>query len=168
MHINWLSISQLRKKETGSEFDLLTESGSLTKRIKNNCNGDFSVHLIDHQTIKMDVAQQQLLSATSPALQRRIFLCCNKQPLIFAKTIVALTPENKRLTKKIAKLGENSLGHLLFKDLKAIKLSTKYAYISAKHAFFDQCIDTTKPEIKLRRNLYQYKNCKLLVYEAFL
>ena len=111
------------------------------------------------------------LPDATKALSRRVYLCCDDQPEIFAKTIIGLNDKNQALTKRINRLGEQSLGSLLFRDPLATKKSMQLAQVLLNHVFFEglQLTPYCKSNaVWVRRNLYEYLGSDLIVYEAYL
>ena len=173
MNISWLSLSAARKQLSQDGYANLADSGSLTHRIRTKCPDSFKVKLIGHKTIRPDHQECSLLNLPESvqALSRQVFLCCDGKPLIFARTIIGLVEKNRALTERIATLGEYSLGSILFRDPLARKCQMQLAYISLDHEFFKD-VDLTgtgsDDDIWMRRSLYDYEGCNLIVYEAFL
>ncbi len=173
MSINWLTLSEAEQQLDPVLYEHLADNGSLTRRVRLACCGQFEVELISHETVQADDQECNLLGLpiAAQALSRQVFLCCDQKPLIFARTIIALLGKNRPLTERIEKLGAHSLGSVLFKDPLAIKRQMHLACISSDHAFFtsvdlpESCL---RNELWLRRSLYDYEACDLIVYEAFI
>jgi chorismate--pyruvate lyase len=173
MAINWLTLSAARQQLAPDRYAHLADNGSLTRRVKQACNGQFAVQLIDHCTLPPSRQERLLLNLpeASQALSREVFLCCDQTPLVFARTIIGLVKKNRLLTERIANLGEKSLGSVLFKDPLAVKRQMHLARLAPNHEFFkplDLQAFTLNEDIWLRRSLYYYEGCDLIVYEAFI
>lgn len=173
MKINWLSLSDALNLLSPAKYSHLADNGSLTRRVRNRCPDHFEVQLIDHKTVQLDTQEQKLLNLpdSAQALSRQVFLCCDQQPIIFARTIIGLVEKNRLLTDRITSLGGQSLGSILFRDPLAVKHQMHLACLSLGHSFFngvDLAGLTADKEVWLRRSLYDYESCDLLVYEAFI
>lgn len=173
MNIQWLSLAVAEQQLSHSDYTQLVDNGSLTRRIRTACRGHFEVKLIDQRIVQPDETERVQLDLPDVAqvLSRRIFLCCDNQPKIFAKTIVGLVDKNKLLTDRINDLGTQSLGSILFRDPLAHKRVMHLAKLSLEHPFFEnvKLTDITNHDtLWVRRSLYDYQGCDLIVYEAFL
>ncbi len=173
MQINWLTLSDARQQLSPARYAHLADNGSLTRRVRQVCKGQFEVSLIDHGVVQPGYQERVLLNLpeASQALSRQVFLCCDQIPLIFARTIIGLVEKNRLLTERIEKLGEQSLGSVLFKDPLAIKRQMHLACLAPSHAFFKPVFlqgFTLNQDVWLRRSLYDYEGCDLIVYEAFI
>jgi chorismate--pyruvate lyase len=173
MAINWLTLSDARQQLSPTRYVHLADNGSLTRRVRQACKGRFEVSLIDHGTVQPSHQEYVLLNLpeASRALSRQVFLCCDQIPLIFARTIIGLVEKNRILTERIANLGEQSLGSVLFRDPLAVKRQMHLACLAPNHAFFRPLElqgFTLNQDVWLRRSLYNYEGCDLIVYEAFI
>jgi len=172
MNIAWLSLAEAKQQLSMERYAHLADNGSLTRRVRQACSGQFDVTLIDHKTVEPSRQERELLDlpGATQALCREVFLCCDQQPLIFARTIIGLLEKNSPLTDRITLLGEQSLGSVLFRDPLAIKRQMHLAHLPLDHAFFNST-DLVGLEsgrgVWLRRSLYDYEGCDLIVYEAF-
>ena len=173
MEINWLTLSDASQQLSSARYAHLANNGSLTRRVRRACEGQFEVSLIDHGAVQPSQQERVLLNLpeASRALSRQVFLCCTQTPLIFARTIIGLVEKNRLLTERISMLGEQSLGSVLFKDPLAVKRQMHLACLAPNHAFFKP-VDlqglTVNRDVWLRRSLYDYEGCELIVYEAFI
>ncbi len=173
MNINWLTLSEAEHQLAPALYSHLADNGSLTRRVRQACGGQFEVKLINHETVQANDQECELLGLldAAQALSRQVFLCCDQKPLIFARTIIGLIEKNRSLTDRIEKLGGHSLGSVLFRDPLAIKRQMHLAFLSSDHAFFESVdLPESRPDNKLwlRRSLYDYEACELIVYEAFI
>jgi len=173
MDINWLSLIDAKQQMAPEQYTHLADNSSLTRRVRQACDGCFDVKLIDHKTVRAGRQECKLLNLpdATRALSRQVFLRCNEQPLIFARTIVGLVEKNRPLTDRIARLGEQSLGSVLFKDPLAIKRQMHLVCLPFNHEFFNTAklagLNSDRA-VWLRRSLYDYEGCDLIVYEAFI
>ncbi len=171
--IQWLSLRQASERLPSRLFTHLADDGSLTRRVRETCPGSFKVRLIAHQRVRPLPSEQDLLElqADDTVLARQVFLCCRDEPRVYARTIVGLVAQNHRLTARIERLGQQSLGSILFRDPLAEKLDMRLAELPLTHAFFQGAElpgHIRADRVWVRRSLYRYEGCELLVYEAFI
>lgn len=173
MDIDWLSLVDAKQQMAADQYTHLADNSSLTRRVRQACGGHFDIKLIDHKTVQAGRQECELLNLpeTARALSRQVFLRCDEQPLIFARTIIGLVEKNRPLTDRITRLGEQSLGSVLFKDPLAIKRQMHLVYLPLSHDFFNTAelagLNAGR-DVWLRRSLYDYEGCDLIVYEAFI
>ncbi len=172
-HINWLGLEEAQAFLSDRRFRIISDVGSLTARVRNTCAGAFAVQLINQSVVTPHPSEAELLglSGSTSAIARQVFLCCDDQPKIFARTIIGLLAKNKLLTDRVSELGEQSLGSLLFRDPLAKKHLIHFARIARTDVFFDGMHSfegSSSDPIWVRRTLYEYEGCELIVYEAFL
>ena len=106
MNINWLTLSEAERQLTPVLYNHLADNGSLTRRVRLACSGQFEVKLINHETVQANDQECALLglSSAAQALSRQVFLCCNQKPLIFARTIIGLVEKNLREMRRRSKM----------------------------------------------------------------
>ena len=145
MNINWLTLSEAERQLTPVLYNHLADNGSLTRRVRLACSGQFEVKLINHETVQANDQECALLglSSAAQALSRQVFLCCNQKPLIFARTIIGLVEKNRSLTDRIEKLGGISTGHLQ-------KLSRQLPLID----HFEIAVNTVEPFQCLKSHIH--------------
>lgn len=173
MTVKWLSLQEAQRLLKPDQYMHLADSGSLTQRVQKACAGEFSVQLIEHEIAQAAPLERQILKLddTTDVISRKVFLCCDRRPVIFARTLVGLTENNRSLTARIRTLGTHSLGSLLFSDPLAEKISMHLASIPGNDVFFKSAGLSThlkNDEFWVRRNLYEYEGCELIVYEAYI
>lgn len=179
MPVTWLNLAEARAQLPDALYQHLADNGSLTRRVRERCaaasNGDFEVQVIEHSVIQPDRLECELLGVRDAidAISRRVYLCCAGRPQIYAQTLIALSEANSALTKRIEALGSQSLGSLLFRDPLAIKRFMHLAFVPRSHPFFaaDRTgwgAETANKAVWVRRSLYVYEGCELIVYEAFI
>lgn len=173
MTTKWLTREQARQQLEPDHYAHLADNGSLTRRVRNACAGKFSVQLIQHEIIKAELLERQILKLadTTDVISRQVFLCCEQHRKIYAHTLIGLTESNRSLTGRIQALGVQSLGSLLFRDPLARKIRMHLALIPGTDVFFkDACLSKCQQgnAFWVRRNLYEYEGCELIVYEAYI
>ena len=172
MKIRWFSLDEARAEMSRAQYVHLADNGSLTRRVRQGCSGEFKVRLIEHKKLMPDQDEASILGLSESilVLSRCVYLCCGDRPQVFAKTILGLTEKNKKLAQRLSALGENSLGSILFRDPLATKIQMHLAFVSCNHNFFRDAklADSTYGEpIWVRRSLYNYQGSELIVYEAY-
>ena len=169
----WLSLADAQAQLSPQHYAHLADDGSLTRRVRNACAGEFSVQLIEHTVVEPDSQERLILNIQKPtgAISRQVFLCCDMRPVIFARTLIGLSENNRSLTDRISTLGTKSLGSVLFRDPLARKLTLHLALIAGSDVFFKDAklsLQQRSDEFWVRRNLYDYEGCELIVYEAYI
>ena len=173
MKIHWFSLDEAREQMPHAQYEHLAENGSLTRRVRQGCSGEFKVRLIEYKNFMPDEDESFLLALpkSTLALSRCVYLCCNEMPRVFAKTILGLTEKNKNLTQRLSALGENSLGSILFRDPLATKTRMHLAWVPYTHDFFREAKlaeGAVDESIWVRRSVYNYQGSALIVYEAYI
>jgi chorismate--pyruvate lyase len=138
--------------------DWLRESGSLTARLVALADGDFRVRLLAQHWGRPapEEARRLGLAPGRCALIREVVLIGRGQPWVRARSVLpvsSLTGPGRRLRK----LGNRSLGHLLFRDPTLRRGAIEIARLG-------------QPEgrVLARRSLLVYRGRPLLVAECFL
>jgi len=93
----------------------LLEQGSLTQRLKSCCAGEFSLEVLDERDVLVgahDAAAMGIL-VDSSARERRVYLCCDEIPCIYADSILPASTLAGAGTA-LATLGARPLGDALF------------------------------------------------------
>jgi len=176
MPVKWLSLVEAAEQLPDALYRHLADNGSLTRRVRGRCGGGFEVQVIEHSVIQPDQLECDLLGVapSTDAISRRVYLCCDGHPQIYAQTLIALSEANRQLTGRIQALGSQSLGSLLFRDPLAVKRYMHLACVSLSHPFFAAENSARRTEARneeavwVRRSLYVYEGCELIVYEAFI
>jgi len=96
----------------------LFDQSSLTARLQHHCGErGFSVQL--HSQRRSGVLRHEAMNLgmepRRQALIRQVHLLCGDQPVVFARTIIPLQSLKGR-QRRLAKLGQRSLGAILFAD----------------------------------------------------
>ena len=95
----------------------LFDSGSLTKRLVRATGGDFRVELVRQTHAPMWADEQQALTSPPRTLPliREVYLICNGEPWVFARTVIPRSTESGS-GRYLTKLGNKPLGVALFND----------------------------------------------------
>lgn len=151
---------------------LLVDSGSLTRKIVQCCNGRFSVKVLQQQFSRLSLHERNILKLRNgeSGNTRAVLLHCEQKPWVFAHTVIphyALQRGLRRLTQ----LGNRSLGAVLHSSRVMERSHVEYARFLPHHTLFRQATSTLKQKPKElwgRRILYRIDGDPLLVHELFL
>lgn len=139
----------------------LAESGSLTRRCQALCQG-FRVRLLT----------QQRMPGRSPLglhWARDVLLECDAQAVIFAHTTLPCQPRG-RLALWLARLGERSLGSLLFSCPGFQRGRIEYCRLDRRHALYRAAarVQVLPVQVWARRSEHRLAGQKVMVTEVFL
>lgn len=95
--------------------NLLTETGSLTARLRERCGPAFRVQLLAEARRPLDAREAALLgvSPASPGFLREVHLCCGERALVFACTLAPAAQLGGR-DRWLAELGSGAVGDHVF------------------------------------------------------
>jgi len=131
------------------------------------CGKKFSVHVISQGWQKLDTEEAAAMSLKNAhsALVRQVLLCCNNQPLVYARTVI---PEKTihGAQRRYANMGSRPLGAMLFADRTMRRETVQVSMLPAEHAV-NQYTNTGEP-IWGRRSVFRVSGKPLLVSEYFL
>lgn len=160
--------------------DWLFDPGSLTRRLQAVCNNvpdsgsssGFWVEVLEQswQRPMLNEAVRLGISAERMALVREVFLYCNAQPVVFARTVIpaqTLTGPQRHL----ACLGSRPLGAILFADPNMHRDEVEVACIRSGQRIFARAtaqLQQNPDAIWGRRSVFYLDNKPLLVNEVFL
>ena len=145
----------------------LFDTSSLTARMICLCDGKFSVKVISQrwQKIGADESAVMLLRGTSSALVRKVVLCCDKQPLVYARTVIpASTIQGAK--RRYANMGNRPLGAMLFADRTMRREVVQVAKLPAGNEIYRYT--KSQEEIWGRRSVFRVAEKPILVSEYFL
>ena len=114
----WRSQQQLRRAQVSDPLrDWLLEPGSLTRRLRSCCAGQFQVRVLDQGLQRPQRGEAKALHrpAHELTLVRQVLLCCGEQPWVYARTVIPL-PSLQGGLQALTRLGNRPLGELLFAD----------------------------------------------------
>lgn len=170
-----------RSPSIGELNDLITEwlldPTSLTLRLKSHCK-HFEVKVLGQQIQKCSEAEShgEILKGDD-VLVREVLLYCDGTPHVFARSLLPLSSLTGE-EKKLAELGSQSLGQVLFnhpniqrKDIQIAQFdqSTSVAHLS--HYLFEDILNKTNiyaDSLWGRRSIFILNNKPLMVAEVFL
>ena len=144
----------------------LTEPGSLTARCQRACSS-FRVRLVRFEKGRA-LADEAL--AGRRAWVREVLLECDGMPVIFAHTTLS-TATNGPLSRWMARLGERSLGSLLFSFPGFRRGGIEFLRLDARHPLYRRAMVHTQdaqPILWARRSRHSYRGQSVVVTEVFL
>lgn len=150
----------------------LFEEHSLTRRVQAACKGCFRVRLLSQGDERPMFNERRLLNMPDPALGmvRQVQLLCEGRPWIYGRTVIPLkTLSGAR--RRLAHLGERSLGAALFSNITLRRFEVQIARILPRHDLYRAATANLleKPaEIWGRRSVFHVDHKPLLVSEVFL
>jgi len=163
----------LRRRLPPRAQDWLYDRCSLTSRLQRACgSGSFSVSVLSQQRRRPLADERRLLGMREHeyALIRQVYLQCDGQRWVYARTVVPLRSLRGR-GRRLASLGNRPLGAMLFADRSVRRGRMQVARLSVGDHVFDRAVAglAVIPEhIWGRRSLFHYAGRPLLVNEIFL
>ena len=106
-----------------------------------------------------------VLEDTHSALVRKVLLCCNDQPLVYARTVIPVTTI-QGAQRRYANMGNRPLGAMLFADRTMRREAVEVAMLPATDVA-NQYTSINEP-IWGRRSVFRVSGKPLLVNEYFL
>ena len=163
---------QLHTPESFPFRPWLKDHGSLTARLQGL--GDFSVELLRQQlkTPNPDEARRLDLMPWHLARIREVTLLCDKQPLVFAHTVMPCPPRGP-MARWLARLGNRSLGELLFTHPGFLRGPLETRRIDARHPLYQPSVvalklaDKPPAALWARRSCFSFGKQCVLVTEVF-
>lgn len=145
----------------------LFDKSSLTARLIGICGSDFSVRVISQHYGKIDVteASAMVLQKSHSALVRQVLLCCDGQPLVYARTVIPVTTI-QGAQRRYANMGNRPLGAMLFADRTMQREEVEVSMLPTTHEA-NQYTNSNNP-IWGRRSVFRVSGKPLLVSEYFL
>lgn len=145
----------------------LFDSSSLTSRMIRLCDGKFSVKVLSQDWKKMnaDEMDAMLLSGVPSSLVRKVLLCCNDQPLVYARTVIPATTI-QGAQRRYANMGNRPLGAMLFADRTMRREAVQVAKLPDNNEIY--CYTKSNEIIWGRRSVFRVAEKPLLVSEYFL
>ncbi|MCW8933132.1 MAG: chorismate lyase [Gammaproteobacteria bacterium] len=168
--LSWCTQKRCITKDLNANVkDWLFDAGSLTARLINNCDELFSVKVLSVKsaTPTPDEIKALKLKPRSQAIIREVLLLCGSQPVVYARTIIPLSSMRGPL-RGIVKLGNKSLGEVLFADKKMQRKPMEITSLQATHKYHRWTGGLKKEAIWGRRSVFILKNEEILVSEFFL
>lgn len=150
----------------------LTDQGSLTQRLTRRCP-QFAVRVLQQGQARPLPDESALfrLRQAELVVERDVLLLCRDQPAVFAHTI--FTRESlRRVWQPVGRLGNRSLGTLLFSNPRIRRGSMQYRKLDRRHPLYRRIMRQTSGSLPAslwaRRSLFLLDNQPMLVTEVFL
>jgi len=169
--IAWRAKSQ-RNTETIPFIPWLQDRGSLTTQLQ--ARGKFAVRLLRQGigTPARDEAAALGIKPKRVAWVREVALHCDGKPLVFAHTILPYRPRGP-MTGWLARLGNRSLGALLFSHTGFKRGQLECKRLDHRHTLFQPAINAMQPlatppvTLWARRSRFLFGTQAVLVTEVF-
>lgn len=150
----------------------LFDPASLTARLISACEGQFSVRVISQSwgTPLWNESKRLGMRERQAALIREVFLYCDDQPWVFARTVIPRTTLSGR-EKYLANLGSKPLGAVLFANPNMHRDQFEVTCLRDGDLLYTHAnqLASSKPvEIWGRRSAFYLSGKPLLVNEIFL
>lgn len=150
--------------------DWLLDSGSLTRRLQQASDGQFSVEVLS-QSVQQPRFSERCALKLAPrqvALVREVLLFGRGVPWVYARSIIPMQTLTGRL-RKLRHLNSRPLGALLFSDPTMSREPLEWACIPAnKSASLTPQLPAFDQPIWGRRSVFKLSSKPLLVCEMFL
>ncbi|NIR60171.1 MAG: chorismate lyase [Gammaproteobacteria bacterium] len=150
----------------------LLDPASLTRRVERACGEGFRIELLHQAWTRPLPSEAQLLRlrAGGYALCREVHLRCRSRPWVFARTVIPPRTVGGP-GRRLAHLGERSLGALLFADVTLERGEVAIARLRPGEWLYERATAALGPppaEVWGRRSVFRLKRRPLLVTEVFL
>jgi chorismate--pyruvate lyase len=145
----------------------LFDTSSLTARMIGLCGNSFSIRVISQHWQKLDAEEASAMSLNNvrSALVRQVLLCCNDQPLVYARTVIPVTTI-QGARRRYANMGNRPLGAMLFADRTMRREPVQVSRLPVTDKA-NQYTDIDEP-IWGRRSVFRVSGKPILVSEYFL
>ena len=152
--------------------DWLFYPSSLTQQVYQCCGGDFRVQVISQRWERpiLNESRRLMQSSNRLALVRQIYLLCNGQPWVFARTVIPKSTL-RGAQHQLAHIGDKSLGSILFSDPTMRRDIIEITCMRNEQSVFNIATRSLieKPNLIWgRRTVYYLSKKPLLVSEFFL
>jgi len=151
----------------------LFDVASLTQRLRQVCQGRFQVRVISQQRVRplRDERVALRMRDHEHALVRMVYLLCDGQPWVFARTVIPLRTLSGA-QRRLACLGSKPLGEMLFADRSMRRSEVEVARLVPGGKLFGLIatadLAQQPPPIWGRRSVFYLQDKPLLVSEIFL
>lgn len=149
----------------------LVEKASLTQRLQSR-SATFAVNTLSLRQARPAPEEAALLGIPSrhPSLIREVHLLCNGQPAVYASSV--LPQSSLRGTwRGLGRLGNRSLGSMLFSNPRVSRAPLSYCKLTAQHRLYRQAVAHLKNKpafVWARRSVFHLDCAAILVTEVFL
>ena len=172
IHPQYRKSSWLTKPlNSGNLRHWLIDNGSLTARLK-ACYADFSLRpvLLKNGRAFIDESKLLGLKVSQHALIREVTLMGNKQPVVFAHSVLPRA-SLRGVWRGLGKLGNQPLGAALFANSKVKRTPLEYKKLPRQHPIsvrLSRHMSNVPIALWARRSVFQLNCAKILVTEVFL
>lgn len=161
----------LHRLDNNGLRDWLTDPGSLTARLQQH--GVFTLRLLRQGLARPNPDEAALLGQSAGRLARirEVALYCDNRVLVFAHTALSRAPRGP-LCRWLDRLGERSLGALLFAHPGFARGPLRSRRIDARHPLYARAIaalglSAAPPTLWARRSCFTFDAQRVLVTEVF-
>lgn len=158
----------------------LFDAASLTQRLRQVCQGRFQVRVVSQQRVRplRDERIALRMRDHEHALVRMVYLLCDGQPWVFARTVIPLRTLSGA-QRRLGRLGTKPLGEVLFADRSMRRSEVEVARLAPGGKLFGLIATGTTAggainlaqqpqQIWGRRSVFYLQDKPLLVSEIFL
>ncbi len=150
----------------------LLDQGSLTRRLMDRCPGEFSVHVLKQEWVRVEIDEARLLGIPprQRVLSRQVQLCCGDSVVVYARSVVPLKTLKGR-HRRLLFIGNRPLGAYLFANPGLKRKHQQFSSISPRDTLFVTALpasDMKCDQIWGRRSMFVIDHKPLLVSEFFL
>ncbi|HET7306801.1 MAG TPA: chorismate lyase [Gammaproteobacteria bacterium] len=143
----------------------LTESGSLTARLRGRCGDGFCVRILRSGTAAL-TADETAWTGCEQGFVREVHLCCGTTPWVYARTLAVDGGEPEA---RLRDLGRKPLGDWAFDQPSARRSPLEIAYLDDAGALFpDPMIANGTGGLWARRSVLSVGDQSLYISECFL
>lgn len=152
--------------------DWLLDPSSLTLRLKSHC-ADFRVEVLGQKIEPCSEAESSRdITAGTEVLVREVLLFCDNVPHIFARSLLPLSSLTGE-EKKLAELGNQSLGQVLFNSAELVRKSIEVSSFDEHSCVGELCVGLLNKNALAfplwgRRSVFLLNKKPLMVAEVFL
>ena len=156
---------------SGAYRSWLVETASLTQRLQSRST-TFAVHTLGLKQAMPALEDAVLLGIPTrrASLMRNVHLLCNGEPAVYASSVL---PQSslRGAWRGLGRLGNRSLGSMLFSNPQVSRAPLSYRKLTAQHALYRQAVAHlhNKPAyVWARRSVFHLECSAILVTEVFL
>ncbi|TLX50057.1 chorismate lyase [Pseudoalteromonas ruthenica] len=166
LRAQWISIEHA--KVTDTLADWLLESGSLTKRLKSQCQ-QFAVEVLSEKVVASRFCDHAVFKPPSTNVRvREVLLFCDNEPMVYAQTW--LPEQQSQQGVDLAHLGNNPLGEVIFQDPQIQRVGMEVADFAHNQSLSELTHSLKLPGGPLwgRRSCFNLTDQQIMVCEIFL
>lgn len=170
---SWFLPSQTLKHTIEPEIlSWLDDKGSLTQRLKNRCQEQFSVNVLAEEWSKPELSEVRLLRIPrfQQVLLRQVHLKCNDDIYVYARSVIPLSTL-KGKHRRLLYLGSKPLGEYLFSSPNLKRSRVEWSKLTPESSLYRMAMANQQQHSEPvwgRRSLFHIDGKPLLVSEFFL